>query len=173
MIKKLQTFDSIYFRGKSHFEEDGTQNYLVFQRMYRYSKRVVHAGYGNYIYFWKSKGLSDENTTAPTTTDYILHPHLSCFGTKNRVEFNISCLKQDKITYNHGKVVNVYIVYEISKNYDRGSYPTLENCLFGAVALTKTADIDISINKYKYSVYGNGFDRQEFFHILAVELVEM
>ena len=30
-LKKLETFDSIYFRGKSHFEDDGTQNYLVFQ----------------------------------------------------------------------------------------------------------------------------------------------
>ena len=29
-LKKLQTFDSIYFRGKSHFEKNGTQNYLVF-----------------------------------------------------------------------------------------------------------------------------------------------
>ena len=34
-IKKLKTFDSIYFIGKSHFEEDGTQNHLVFQSMYR------------------------------------------------------------------------------------------------------------------------------------------
>ena len=25
-LKNLQTFDSIYFRGKSHFENDGTQN---------------------------------------------------------------------------------------------------------------------------------------------------
>ena len=30
-LKKLKTFDSSYFVGKSHFEEDGTQNYLVFQ----------------------------------------------------------------------------------------------------------------------------------------------
>ena len=29
-LKKLKTFDSIYFHGKSHFEDDGTQNYLVF-----------------------------------------------------------------------------------------------------------------------------------------------
>ena len=29
-LKKLETFDSIYFCGKSHFEDDGTQNYLVF-----------------------------------------------------------------------------------------------------------------------------------------------
>ena len=30
-FKNLETFDSSYFRGKSHFEEDGTQNYVVFQ----------------------------------------------------------------------------------------------------------------------------------------------
>ena len=30
-LKKLKAFDSIYFRSKSHFEEDGTQNYLVLQ----------------------------------------------------------------------------------------------------------------------------------------------
>ena len=30
----LQTFDSIYFRGKSHFEEDSKRNDLVFQPMY-------------------------------------------------------------------------------------------------------------------------------------------
>ena len=29
-FKKIQLFDSIYFRGKSHFVEDSTQNYLVF-----------------------------------------------------------------------------------------------------------------------------------------------
>ena len=64
-LKKLQTFDSIYFRGKSHFEEDGTQNYLVFQPMYRYFKGVLGFVTGNYIYIWKSRGLSDENITAP------------------------------------------------------------------------------------------------------------
>ena len=41
---------------KSHFEEDDTQNYLVFLPVYRYSSGV---GSGNYIYFGKSKGLSD------------------------------------------------------------------------------------------------------------------
>ena len=29
-LNKLKTFDSSYFIGKSQFEEDGTQNYLVF-----------------------------------------------------------------------------------------------------------------------------------------------
>ena len=44
-LKKLETFDSIYFRGKSYFEEDGTQNYSVFQAMFRYCKRVVNSDY--------------------------------------------------------------------------------------------------------------------------------
>ena len=39
-FKKLQTFDSIYFRGKSHFEEDDTQSYLVFKLIYRYFTRA-------------------------------------------------------------------------------------------------------------------------------------
>ena len=37
-LNKLKTFDSGYFIRKSHFEEDGTQNYLVFQPIYRYFK---------------------------------------------------------------------------------------------------------------------------------------
>ena len=36
-LKKLKSFDLSYFIGKSHFEEDGAQNYLVFQPMYRSS----------------------------------------------------------------------------------------------------------------------------------------
>ena len=35
-LKKLKTFDLSYFKGKGHFEEGGTQNYIVFQPMYRY-----------------------------------------------------------------------------------------------------------------------------------------
>ena len=38
LLKKLKTFDSGYFRDKSHFKEDSMQNYLVFQSMYRYFK---------------------------------------------------------------------------------------------------------------------------------------
>ena len=62
-LKKLKTFDSSYFIGKIHFEQDGTQNYLVFQPMHRYFKRGIGVGTDNYIYFWKSKGLSDKNIT--------------------------------------------------------------------------------------------------------------
>ena len=90
-------------------------------------------------------------------------------GTEKRVRFSGSCLKQDKITYNHGKIVNIYIVYEINKNGNTSSDPTLENCLFGAVSLTKNANID----RYKYSGYEIGFDRLDLTHTLVEELEEM
>ena len=54
--------------------------------------------------------------------------------------------KQDKITYNHEQVVNIYIVYAMSRNINVSNYPTLGNCLFGAVSSTRNVDI----NKYKY-----------------------
>ena len=41
-LNKLKTFDSSYFIGKSHFEEDGTQNYLVFQPINRYFKVIAN-----------------------------------------------------------------------------------------------------------------------------------
>ena len=63
--------------------------------------------------------------------------------------FKKSCLKQDKITYTHEKIVNIYTVYETSKTFNIRGYPTLENSLFGAVSLTKNVDID----KYKYFGY--------------------
>ena len=49
-------------------------------------------------------------------------------------------MKQNKIIYTHGKVVNIYIVYEISKSINISDYPT--RCLFGAVILTQNAGID-------------------------------
>ena len=97
--------------------------------------------------------MSDERLNSITASNHKITPELSFYGTKTKVEFNGSCLKQGKVTYN--KIVNIYIIYEISQNYNIRSYPTLKNCLFGAVSLTKNVDID----KYKYSGYGIGFNR--------------
>ena len=83
-LNKLKTFDSGYFIGKSHFEEDGTQNYLVFQPMYRYFKMITNT---DYISSWKSKGLSSESIKLPTTSDSSLTPALNYYDTKTRVKF--------------------------------------------------------------------------------------
>ena len=103
--------------------------------------------------------MSDENINSIKTLNHSITQNLSYYGTQARVESDRSCLKQIKVTFNYGKVVNICIVYEISKDININDYPTLESCLFGAVTLTKNADI----NKYKYSRYGTGFDRHGSF----------
>ena len=105
--------------------------------------------------------MSDKSIKPPSTINNILNPLLDYVGAKTKAEFKGSCLKQNKISSDHGKVVNIYIVYEINKSFNTGSYPTLENCLFGAIKLIKHSDVD----NYKYSGYGIGFDRKGFFSL--------
>ena len=155
-LNKLKTFGSSYFIEKSHFEEDGTQNYLIFQPMYRYFKIVTNT---DYISSFKSKGLCAESIKPPTTSDNGLNSVLNYYGTKTRVKFTGSCWKQSKNSYNHGKVINIYIASELGASSSHINDPTLKNCVFGAVTLTKNADID----KYGYSGYGIGFDRRGSF----------
>ena len=61
----------------------------------------------DYVSSWKSKGLSAETIKPPTTSDNSLTPAVNYYGAKTRVKFTGSCLKQPKILYTHGKVVNI------------------------------------------------------------------
>ena len=158
-MNELKTFDSGYFIGKSHFEEDCTQNDLVFQPIHKYFK-FVNINNDWYITSWQSKGLSSESIKPPSTSDNSLTPTISYYRAhKIRVKFTGSCLKQDKITHTHKKVLNIYMVYDLGASRSSNSDPTIKNCSFGAVTLTKNADID----KYRYSGYGIGFDRRSSF----------
>ena len=122
--------------------------------------KCLKIGNSDYVLSWKSKGLSSESITPPSAPNSFLSPSLNYLGTKIRVRFCGSCLKHDKITYTLGKIVNIYIVYEINKKDNTiTSDPTLENCLFCAVTLTKNVNID----RYGYSGYGIGFDRKGSF----------
>ena len=59
--------------------------------------------------------MSNESITPfPVPNNFLTHS-LNYLGTKVRLKFSGSCLKQDKVTYTHGKIVNIYIVYEINK----------------------------------------------------------
>ena len=143
-MNKLKKFDSGYLNGKSHFEEDGKPNYLIFQPLSKYFKLITNT---KYISSSKSKGLSDE----------IIKPYAI---TALRLKFNKSCLIQsNKLTYDYGHIVNVYTVYELGAFSSNDNDPTIKNCLFGSVTLTKNADIE----KYGYSGYWIGFDRRESF----------
>ena len=142
-------FDSNYFQGKNYFEDDGTQNYLVFQPAFRYFKTVVNA---SKITAWKSKGLSDKSIKLPWTFD----------NATIRVKSDGNLLKQEKVTFTYNQVANIYIVYEIKlwpfivgQDFKRGKV------LFWAVKLTTNADT----GKYKYSGYSIGFDASGSFSL--------
>ena len=79
-------------------------------------------------------------------------------GPKTRnmhLKFNGSCLKTTEKHFYYPSLIelNTYIVYELNSNLNNFNL-ALENCLFGAVNLTKNVDIE----KYKYMGYGIGFD---------------
>ena len=63
------------------------------------------------------------------------------------------------VTYDKGRIVNVYIVYKLGASNSNDNDPALKNCLFGAVTLTKNADFE----KYGYSGFGIGFHRRSSF----------
>ena len=122
-----------------------------------------------YILKWKSNGLSDESMKPLTTSDISLALLIDCLGNKIRLQFYEIFLKQEKITYTHSTTVNIYIVYELTGSSSKGNDPALKISWFGAVKLTKNADI----YKYGYSGYGIGFDRRESFHFQVVDLAAM
>ena len=140
----------------SHFEEGAIQNYFLFQPMNTYFKVIANT---DYVSSWKSKGLSAEIIKPPATADNSLTPTLSYYGTKTKAKFDGSCLKQPKPSYTHATIVNTYIVYELDASSSHSDDPTLKNCLFGEVTLTKNTYTD----KYRHSGYAIGFDRKSTF----------
>ena len=98
--------------------------------MYKYFKKI---GTTESISSWESKVLSNEVIKAP---DNSLAPAVKFTGEKMYVKFSGDCLKQDKITFNNGKIVNIYIVYDLKSNLNNFDFTT-EHCLFGAAKILK------------------------------------
>ena len=158
-------FDTLLLStGNAMFDGgDGFQTCLTFQPVHKYIKVIANA---KLISEWKFKGLSAESIKLCPTSDNSLTPLIDYYNYNIRVKFNRSILRQAKVTYAHGKSVNIYIVYELVGSSCHSDGPTLKNWLFGAVAVTKNADID----KYGYPSYGIGiyFDRKSSFSFPGV-----
>ena len=116
----------------------------------------------DYISSWKSKGLAAESIKPSTTSDNILTPALNYYGNRVRVKFTGNRLRQQKVSYTHLNIVNIWTAYELGASTSLNNDPALKNCLFGTVTLTKNDDID----KYGYSVYG-------IVHFQVVDLVKV
>ena len=136
--------DASYFRSKNFLEG----NYLAFKPIYKSFKRSIDSNNIVYVHNWQSNGLCDEKITAPrTSTSKDKAPILKYESDRIRLQYKGDLLKQNIAAYNHGPVVNIYIVYEISFTFTSQSCFTLKNYLFGTVKITKNSDI----SKYKYS----------------------
>ena len=112
----------------------------------------------NWITKWKSKGLSNDYLVV-SKIDNTLTPSVNYYGKKIGLKFTGSILQQKVFTYSHKKVVNLYVVYEITNFHGTESYPALANPLFGAFKLAKNFDIDM----YRYFGYEIGFGGKEFY----------
>ena len=70
--------------------------------------------------------------------------------------FNGNYMKQSKLGYALGKIVNLYIVYELkNRRVDNPDF-TVQNGLFGAVKITK----NVNTSHYKCEGYGICFDSE-------------
>ena len=98
----------------------------------------------------------------PSTFDKLLNPSVNYVDTKARVKFNWDHLKQEKALFDHRKIVNIDIVYEIDRNRNISSYSMLQNCLFGAVRLKKTCWYRL----VQIFWVGIGFDRKGCFSVI-------
>ena len=113
---KLKIFDSVYFRGKCHFEKADTQYYLVFEPIERHFKRIAGIGKDICRYLWKFKGLPDERINSISTSNHSITLKLCFYASKLRVKVDSGCLKRDNFTYSHRTIVNIFIIYGINKN---------------------------------------------------------
>ena len=104
-IKKLEAYDSSYYNGKKYFDqEDGTQSYLAFLPKRKYFKLNSIAFIVDRVLSWQSNGLSNESIKPPATSNNSRNPKLNYYGTKTRVQFIGSCLKQSNHIFTHKKL---------------------------------------------------------------------
>ena len=76
-----------YLRGKNYFDsDDGTQNYLLFQPMYKYFKTSVKDS-TTYVSSRESKGLSNEKISSITTPSYKQASSLAYDNVKTKLKF--------------------------------------------------------------------------------------
>ena len=132
------------FKENIFFEE----SYLLFEPRYKYFK--VYESDKNYLSSRKSIGPSDQVTTSENDS-YALKIYYYCEKIYLKFTSN-DTLEEDKLTYTHGSIVNLYIVY-FSPNITYSTKDDIVNdCLLGAVSLIK----DGTIKTGKVKIQGDG-----------------
>ena len=124
------------------------QSYFLFESK---SKLFTKNGVG--IHAWISTGIhNDSNTTDLFSVNNSNNNSPTLLNKNNRlnVTFNGNYMKQNKLGCAHGKIVNLYIVYELKNRRVDSPDFTVQNGLFGAVKITR----NVNTSHYKYDGYG-------------------
>ena len=107
-----------------------------------------------------STGISKESIKNLHISDITFLPELIDTYQLSRVKFKGICLEQDSVSFLHKKIVNLYVSYTLDLwSGGLNTDFTLDNCIFGAVELTKNSNPD----KCKYSGYTMGFNSRSRF----------
>ena len=146
--------ETSFNRGFYYYNQ---QSYFLFE-----SKSKSFTRNGGAIHAWISTGIhSDSNSTDLFSLNCSNNNSPTLLNKNNRlgVTFNGNYIKQNKLGYAPGKIVNLYIVNELkNRRVDNPDF-TVQNGLFGAVKITKI----INTSHYKYEGYGICFDSESSF----------
>ena len=99
--------------------------------------------------------MPEESIKSPTLDKNFAPKRSYIHNFKIVVKYVVDCLKQDKVFFTHGSVVNFITAFELNVwSHDLNADFKLKHCLFGIFKLTKNAYRD----KYSYFPYDIEFD---------------
>ena len=140
--------EASFNRGFYYYKQ---QSYFIFE-----SKSKSFTKNGEAIHAWISAGIHNDSNNTDLLSVINSNNNSRTFLNKNNrlgVTVNGNYMKQNKLGYAHGKIVNIYIVYELKNRRIDSPDFTFQNGLFGAVKITKNA----TTSHYKYEGYGSSF----------------
>ena len=140
-VDKIDFTDEL--RGKNFVEN----SYLYFKPEYRYFKTTVIKS----VLSWKSIGLSNEKLKSIQDDNF---PELGYYKERTYLNFRNDVLAQEKITYTHDHIVNLYIIHLMPYITYKSDSDTIGQWLFGAT----------DYNKKKWSGYGVAFGKKHYLH---------
>ena len=149
--------EASFNRGFYYYNQ---QFYLLFE-----SKSKSFTRNGGAIHARISTGIhNDSNNTDLFSVNNSNNNSPTLLNKNNRlgVTFNGIYMKQNKLGYALGKIVNLYIVYELkNRRVDNPDF-RVQNGFFGALKITK----NVNTSHYEYEGYGICFDSESSFNFV-------
>ena len=151
--------EASFFRGSYYYNQN---SYFLFE-----SRSKSFSKSGGSISSWKSTGIYNDCNNTDLFSANNSNNISATLNQDNRlgVTFSGNYMKQNKIDYVHGSVVNIYIVYELKNRRISNPDFTVGNGLFGAVKITTK---DVNTSHYQYHGYGICFDTESDFTFSSI-----